>query len=246
MAGDDGKSFIKESCCMANQYFVVHGGARKNFSTGKDKFDWEALGNENPDMQGKILGFAGAKLKRTREVQRYLLEELLPQGMPIDNLDNQRLYRPKRVDVIETLVLERPRHDILSHGPHEKMTVTFSSCVDRNWWGFDKYAELGWALDIDTICNAMDYKQTLTDVIKIRLVPTHENPRFSGPHQWHVDVVRQREDGEDTVRIGSHEKNIDYLVHEFEGLWEFERRLIQRLHLRHRIVDDGASELSVV
>jgi len=94
MAGEDGKFFIKDCCCMANQYFVVHGGARKNFIS-KGQFDWAGLENENPDMPRKILSFAGARLKRTRDDQRHLPEELLPQGMPESD------FRPRMVDVIE-------------------------------------------------------------------------------------------------------------------------------------------------
>jgi len=96
----------------------------------------------------------------------------------------------------------------------------------------------------------MDFKETVTDVIKIRLVPKH-GPRYSEPaldHEWYIDVVRQGEDGEDTVRIGvkNPQRNIDYLVYEYEGFWQFERRLLQILHLRLEILDDGVTEFSVV
>jgi len=187
---------------MANEYVVAHAGASKR----TDQFDWKGLGDSNPDMQDKILSFAGALLVRKRDDQRYLPEELLPQGMP--ESEYPHLFRPRQVDAIETLVLERPRHRILRHGRDEKMTVTFSSCVDRNWWGFATYAEAGWPLDRDAICAPMDFKQTVTSVIKIRLVP--KPSEFLAANVWHVDVVRQGEDGEDLVRIGKdRERNID-------------------------------------
>jgi len=160
---------------MRNEYLVAHQQVQPFRQFGQDKFDWAELGRRNIDIPDKILGFAGARLVRKRDDDRYLPEELLPQGMPESQYNH--FFKPRQVDMIETetLVLERPRHDILSHGPHEKMKVTFSSCVDRNWWGFAKYAEAGWPLDVDAVCAAMDFKQTVTDVIAIRLVPTNRS-----------------------------------------------------------------------
>jgi hypothetical protein len=150
------------------------------------QFDWAKLKQDNKDLTDKILGFAGARLVLEYDEFRYLPDDVLPHGLTDIVFSWSRLS--KHVNTTTRLVLERPRHDILSHGPHEKMTVTFSSCVDRNWWGFARYAEDGWPLDREAVCAAMDFKQTFTDVIKIRLVPRNDPYMILA---WHVEVVRQ-------------------------------------------------------
>ena len=155
--------------------------------------------------------------------------------------------RPELLDVIETLVLERPRHNILSHGPHEKMTVTFGSYVDRNWWGFSTWEEdAKKPLNRDAIYKAMDFIQIVTDVIKIRLVPGYS--RFLAADKWDIEVVRQGQDGEHTVKIGydGESKITDYFLFTLTEHQDFERRLKSTLKLRHKInEDDGADEFSV-
>lgn len=220
---------------MQNEYVVNRTGPHTA------AFDWRELENRNKDMQGKILSFAGAKLSRTRENQRRLQDELLPRVLP-----EFLFQRPRLVDIIETLVLERPRHHILSHCRCEKMTVTFSSYVDRNWWGFATWEEAGKPLDRDAICNAMDFKQTVTDVIKIRLVPGRLESLAADV--WHVEVVRKVQDDEQTVKIGydGESKIIDYFVYMLAEHQGFERRLKSTLKLRHKINEnDGADEFSV-
>jgi len=171
---------------------------------------------------------------------------LLPENLP----EYPRLFlfqTPRQVHVIETLVLERPRHRILRHGRDEKMTVTFSSCVDRNWWGFATWEEAEKPLDRDAICNAMDFKQTVTDVIKIRLVPGRSESLAADV--WHVEVVRQGQNGEHTVKIGhvGESQIIDYFVYMLAEHQDFERSLKSTLKLRHKINEnDGADEFSVV
>jgi hypothetical protein len=203
-------------------------------------FNWGDK-EDNKDIKDKILGFASARLVRKCDSWRYLPEELLPQGMDEDSATRCAHLCP---ETIQTLIIERPRHDILSHGPGDKLTVTFSNCVDRDWWGFDKYAKEGWPLDKDAVCADMDLKQTVTDVTKILL------PHIHGQHlaadEWHVEVVRQGEDGEDIVRIGKDSEKIviDYKLHDRQERWAFERRLREKLHLRHLFVD-GVDEFSV-
>jgi len=95
------------------------------------------------------------------------------------------------------------------------------------------------------ICSCRkDFEQIVTNVFKIRLVP--KPSEFLAADEWHVDVVQQGEDGEETVRIGKDlEKNIDYLLHENTEVQAFENRLRDQLHLRPRETSDGADEFSV-
>jgi hypothetical protein len=222
----------------ANPYFISSAPMRA-FTPPRATFthpDWGRADPLTEDMRRKILGPAGARMVRNSQSWRYLPEELLPPGMGED-------HAPLCPETIQTLVIERPRHDILRHGPGDKLTVTFSDCVDRDWWGFDKYANEGWPLDKDAVCANMEFKQTVTDVTKIRLPPIHG--QYMPADEWHVEVVRQGEDGED-VRIGKDGEKIvnDYKIRGINERRAFERILREKLHLRHRIVD-GVDEFSV-
>ena len=106
-----------------NRY--IDGPETANFST--DKFRWAELAN---DMQDKILGLAGGRVVvYERKCERRLPDELRPPGMPGD---------PWPL-MTQTYCFERPRQDILA-GPRDKLTVTFSECVDRTWGGFARAA----------------------------------------------------------------------------------------------------------
>ena len=116
---------------------------------------WQSL---NKDMQDEILGHAGKQVVEERDYEWPLPEELrLPIGDPW-------------TEMIQTYSFERSRERIFAlDGP---LTVTFSDCVNRSWWGFAREAGSrgeGWPLDKDAVCAAMDFRQTWTGVRKIRL-----------------------------------------------------------------------------
>jgi len=228
---------MPQSKPLSNEYRIKTGSLNE-----AGRFDWAKLVDRNEDVTDKILSFAGARIVRKKAHFRHLPEECLPPGMPF--LEYNRSTLSKNVDAFATLVLERPRHKNLRHT--STMTVTFSDCVDRAWFGFAQFEEFGWPLDRHAVCAAMDFKQTFADVIKIRLVPrNHEYFALA----WHVEVVRQNpiKGGEEiAVRIGKDpERYIDYLVYYEAQHEEISRRLREELHLHHRVVE-GADEFSVV
>ena len=100
---------------------------------------------------------------------------------------------------------------------------------------------------MDAVCAAMDFTQTVTDVIAIRLVPRRSE--FLAADAWHVEVVREdieRNIARSIVRIGKEpDRDIDYGVHGTGDHGAFARRLREKLHLRERFVD-GVREFSVV
>jgi len=117
-------------------------------------FDWQRL---DLDMQDKILGHAGRRVVEERASEQPLPDELRPPSMPGDPWP----------ETLQTYSFERSRDSIF--GP---LTVTFSECVNRSWWGFAREAGnrgVGWPLDKDAVCAAMDFKQTWSGVSKIRL-----------------------------------------------------------------------------
>jgi hypothetical protein len=100
-------------------------------------------------------------------------------------------------------------------------------------------------LDVNTICAAisaaMDYKQTWTDVSKIRLVRgrAYLDDQCT---RCYVELVRQGTDGEETVRI-EHAFSLTVLPG-YTSMQVFARRLREELLLRHAFVD-GVDEYSV-
>jgi len=144
----------------------------------------------------------------------------------------------------QTLEVERSRAKISRHGPDDKLTVTFSDVVARgHGFDLDYYAaqaeEEGRPFDEDAICAAMDYKQTWTDVSKIRLVRGRaylDDQRG----KCYVEVVRQ---GEDAIHMIPNNFHLSSLAHT-TTMQIFARRLAEELHLRHVIVD-GVDEYAV-
>jgi hypothetical protein len=168
-------------------------------------------------MQDKILGLAGGRVVvYERKCERRLPDELRPPGMPGD---------PWPL-MTQTYCFERPRQDILA-GPRDKLTVTFSECVNRTWWGFAKEAEsrgVGWPLDPDAVSAAMDVKQTWSGVSKIVLRPI--KPRHET--QWSIELVLEGEDCQQVV-TPSHLFTLETTTNKNT----LERRLIEQLLLRH-------------
>ena len=199
-----------------------------------NKFNWLKLEKRNKDMTDKILGLATQRLDAGAINYRYLPVELLHPGTDPNPV-------PAMAETIQTLVIERPRHNIL-YDSDSKLTVTFSDLLNRDWWGFDRYTEQGWPPDRDEICAYMNLEQTVTDVIKIRLVRTFY--KYHKRYFWNVEVVRQVEGGEEIVKIGQDRtREIDYKINDAEQE-EFARTLADKLHLRPALVD-GVEEFSV-
>jgi hypothetical protein len=85
--------------------------------------DWQRL---NKDMQDEILGHAGRRVVEERAYEWPLPEELRPpSGDPW----------PEK---LQTYSFERSRESIFALGG--PLTVTFSDCVNRSWWGFAREA----------------------------------------------------------------------------------------------------------
>ena len=97
------------------------------------RFDWDTFRfdwGELEDLHDKILSFTGLQVVCELDYERRLPDELRPPGMHGD---------PSPL-MTKTYLFERSRARIEEHGPHDKLTVTFSECVDRTWWGFAKEA----------------------------------------------------------------------------------------------------------
>ena len=190
---------------------------------GRTEFPWNQM---NEDMQAKILGYACRSVVLKREDERKLPDELRPPDMP----DDRGHPCP---GTIQTFRFERTIDIKLADGP---LTVTFSDCVNRTWWGFTSYAEAGWPLDPDAVCKAMDFKQTWTGVRRIRMpVITLDYQRF-----WYFEFVRQGEDGRDEVLSASHV----FKIYSLAQKRSFTSRFIEELNLKHAFVD-GVHEYSV-
>jgi hypothetical protein len=214
-----------------------------NFKTAM--FPWDQLLEREPGMAEKILRRCSTRCEPYhRTYKAYWPQALRPPQLP-PTLNNSHY-----LDMTEFLRIERPRANILGHGPQDLMTVTFSGVVTRNTahgFGFidlDYYAALaeekGWPFDADAICRAMDYTHTWTDVSKIRLVDRGSDP---GRGDFRVELVRQLfPHGEETVLLPR-------LLHfglgrNMTARHIFDRDLIQRLHLRLAFVG-GADEYAV-
>jgi hypothetical protein len=142
---------------------------------------------------------------------------------------------------IQTRVFARERHGIL--GP---LTVSFSDCVDPEWWGFrehnpDDIGELH--LDPGPIRAALDYNETWTGITKIRL-PLEVRP---GWRFYRYELVREAHNGQrrDVITPPGHIFYIDasYGPNPPEKA-QLAQALVEKLHLRHAVVN-GVDEFSV-
>jgi hypothetical protein len=210
----------------ANPYVIRANLAETNGLLFNTAGSWQEL---EEDMQEKILGLCGSQVFAYRSHERRLPEELRP---------------PELLSLVscnQILEIERSRANIEGHGPEDKLTVTFSDVVTRGngFYGLDcdaaRAEEQGWPFDEDAIYAAMDYKQTWTDVSKIRLVRgrAHLDDQCT---KCYVELVRQGEDGEETVRI-PHDFYLSNLAHT-TPMHFFARRLSEELHLRHTVVQE--------
>jgi hypothetical protein len=208
-----------------------------NFKTAM--FPWDQLLEREPGIAEQIVRGCSTRCEPYhRTYNAYWPQTLRPPQLPPTSANSHYLH------MTELLRIERPRANILGHGPQDLMTVTFSGVVTRNTGsGFDfdldyyeaLAEEKGWPFDADAICRAMDYTHTWTDVSKIRLVDRGSDP---GRADFRVELVRQLfPHGEETVLL-------PVLLHfglarNMTARHIFDRDLIQRLHLRFAFVGGG-------
>jgi hypothetical protein len=74
------------------------------------------------------------------------------------------VHRRVSVHVLGLKYIERARAPPEGRGMREK-----------DWWGFDRWEEAGLPLNENEICEDMNFEQTVTDVIKIRLKRTFDD-----------------------------------------------------------------------
>jgi len=179
------------------------------------------------DLQDKILRKAGLRFVYERpHMDRQVPLELRP---PLLDIDRGNPW----ADTKQRLVIERSRHAIEGHGPRDVLTVSFSDCVNKDWYGFDRnkdrHGYLGY--DEDAVCKAMDFKRTWTNVTKIQL---NFNDIMYRQNFWDIVLTRQGADGHEEVVHVPHLQIYQRVNEE-----EFARRLEEELHLTRRTVANG-------
>jgi len=172
------------------------------------------------DLQDKILRRAGTCFVYRCRSERRVPEELWPRQAHRD-------WRPVWAETLQQIVIERSRQSILGHGPGDTLSVRFSDCVDRHWWGFSRP---GRRFNKDAVCAAMDQGKTWRGVCKIRL---------RGSDVFCFELVRQDAAGRERSKV-IESVHIDSVA-EKEAL---ARRLVEELHLRRRVVA-GCDEFTV-
>ena len=206
---------------------------------------WDDL---NADTRALILRFSDRRVEFEDVSWQDLPDELLP----AENLANWRASRgpsdsdedddsecPEfQVDTIQKRVFARERHGIL--GP---LTVSFSDCVDTDWWGFQEVnynAPDRGELDLDPgpICAALDYDETWTGITKIRLpLEVQEHCRF-----YSYEFVREAHNGQQYMVIAP-PADIFCILNPAEKT-QCAQALVEKLHLQHAVVN-GVDEFSV-
>lgn len=213
----------------ANPYVIT-----ENFNTAV--FPWDQLLERKRSgacgVADKILGLCSSKVFAFDTYYADWPEALRPPQVP------SRALLPMK----QTVAVERSRANILGHGRHDSLTVTFTDRVKRRpYWHEDVLSvwaeqaeEEGWPFDQDAIYAATDYTEIWTEVSKIRLVPERSNwENRSGRH--YIELVLQGEHGEETVRIGR-----GFLLSDVPGFTSkqmFGRSLSERLRLRRATVN---------
>jgi hypothetical protein len=224
-----------------NPYAISTTNSTTNFNTA---FPWDQLREREPGIADQILRRCSTRCEPYHRTYRaYWPQALRPPQLPPNFANSHYLH------MTEFLRIERPRANILGHGPQDLLTVTFSGVVTRGGFGLDYYAaqaeEEGWPFDEDAICRAMDYTQTWTDVSKIRLVDATPigNTGLIQRGIFHVELVRQLfPHGEETVRVP---RLLHFgLARNMTLFINFDRALTERLHLRRAFVG-GADEYAV-
>jgi hypothetical protein len=206
---------------------------------------WDDL---NADTRALILRYSDRRVEFDSYDQRALPDELLP----AENVANWRASRAADgypyeenpqfdVDTMQKRVFARERHGIL--GP---LTVSFSDCVDVEWWGFREHNDIdSGELDLDPgpIRAALDYDETWTGITKIRL-PLVVRPDWSF---YRYELVREAHHGEQYMVITppAHIFHIDaeHGPNPPEKA-QLAQALVEKLHLRHAVVN-GVDEFSV-
>ena len=184
------------------------------------------------DMREKILGLAGLRVAETRDNERLLPDELRPPQLPLERGD-------RWVQTVQTFLFERSRHRITGHGALDRLTVTLSDCVDREWRGFAWYADEGLPLDVDAVCAAMHFEKTYTNVRKIRLIRSRLDETYPVAQWWFQFVCQGPDDADKIVNAPGMFKI--YTEARKDAL---ARRLVAELKLTHAVVN-GVDEFSV-
>jgi len=186
------------------------------------------------DLQDKILRKAGSRFVYEFGTERKVPLELRPPRDAADDIE-------RWASTTQRLVISRSRHAIEGHGPRDVLTVSFSDCVDKDWWGFDtnrdRFGYLGY--DMDAVCRAMDIRRTWTGVFKIRLVFDDQLLDYYESSTYGIVLTRRGGDGrEEVVHVPG------FGLHSRENVEAFARRLEAELHLRRRVVA-GCDEFTV-
>ena len=220
-----------------NPYAISTTNSTTNFNTAV--FPWAQLLEREPGIADQVLRRCSTRC----EPYHHTYDAYWPQALRPPQLPSISLH------MTEVLRIDRPRSNILGHGPQDLLTVTFSGLVIRNTGhGFDfdldyyeaLAEERGWPFDADAICRAMDYTQTWTDVSRIRLL--NGTPINHGSSSFRVELVRQGAHGEETVQLPQAfyfgpGRNMTPFIN-------LHRALTEQLHLRRAFVG-GADEYAV-
>jgi len=187
------------------------------------------------DLQDKILRKAALRFVSEFRRERQVPVDLRPALLRDADFNSW-------ASVTQRIVIERSRHAIEGHGPRDVLTVSFSNCVDEDWFGFegnrDRFGYLvpGLGFDRDAVCTVMDFKRSWTDVIKIRLVFGDDG--FDVQDYFQLALTRQIDGREEVVFV----RNF-YILGRREKE-AFARRLEEELRLRRRVVA-GCDEFTV-
>jgi len=213
----------------------------------RNSSSWNEILEHEPGIADLILRYTGISC----EPYHRTYNAYWPQALRPPQLHEYFPTTSYNLRMTQLLRIERPRSNILGHGPEDLLTVTFSGFVTRGGTGgtgdLDYYAavaeENGWPFDADAICRAMEYTHTWTDVSKIRLVPNRSRGIVFGRGDFIIELFVG--ELEETVRLPGECR----LLHFGAGpnmteLINFDRDLRQRLHLRHAFVG-GADEYTV-
>jgi hypothetical protein len=241
---------------FANPYLIT-----TNLTTAV--FPWDRLLEREEAIADKILGLCGSRVFAYRWNDRRCPETLRPRKMQfyvptkqILEIERSRAdiegHGPKdKLTVTFSDVVQRGRfflEHLVAQADEDDSSSDDSSSDDSS--SDDSSSDASSSdrpphLDVNAICAAisaaMDYKQTWTDVSKIRLVRgrAYLDDQCT---RCYVELVRQGTDGEETVRI-EHGFSLTVLPGDTSML-VLARRLREELHLRHAFVD-GVDEYSV-
>jgi hypothetical protein len=172
-------------------------------STLRINSKWEDM--LNADVRRTILSHADRRVEYEESGSQALPAELVPaKNFALYNATRQANHNPAEkgppdfdIDTTQTRVFARERHGIL--GP---LTVSFSDCVDRQWWGFksDGDGEHGTLAlsqeNQELIRAALDYNAEWTGITKIRLpLERYVNSAEEHHRLYRYEFVREAQNG---------------------------------------------------